>query len=65
VPSHLLTIYPTSLAKAELYLTLATIFRRYKIELFDTIRERDVDMKHDHFLPYPSHESKGVRAIFK
>ncbi|TVY80571.1 Cyrochrome P450 monooxygenase [Lachnellula suecica] len=54
-----------NLARAEIYLTLATIFRRYKVELFDTIRERDIDLKYDHFLPYPSKESRGVRAIFK
>ncbi|TVY53908.1 Cyrochrome P450 monooxygenase [Lachnellula cervina] len=54
-----------NLAKAELYLTLATVFRRYKVELFDTVRERDVDMQHDNFLPFPSHKSRGIRAIFK
>ncbi|TVY37544.1 Cyrochrome P450 monooxygenase [Lachnellula subtilissima] len=54
-----------SLAKAELYLTLATVFRRYKVELFDTVRERDVDLKHDNFLPFPSYKSRGIRAIFK
>ncbi|TVY90608.1 Cyrochrome P450 monooxygenase, partial [Lachnellula willkommii] len=60
----LLTIHANSLAKAELYLTLATVFRRYKVELFDTVRERDVDLKHDNFLPFPSHKSRGIRAIF-
>ncbi|TVY25710.1 Cyrochrome P450 monooxygenase [Lachnellula hyalina] len=54
-----------NLAKAELYLTIATVFRRYKVELFDTLRERDVDLKHDNFLPFPSHKSRGIRAIFK
>ncbi len=53
-----------SLAKAELYLALATVFRRYKAELFDTIRERDIDLAYDGFLPQPSVESKGVRVIF-
>ena len=54
-----------SLAKAELYLTLATIFRRYEMELFETVFERDVQLKHDFFLPQPSEESMGVRVVFK
>lgn len=55
----------SSLAKAELYLTLATLFRRYDMELFDTVRERDVDIYYDGFLPQPSPQSKGVRVLFK
>jgi hypothetical protein len=40
-----------SLAKAELQLALATIFRRFdKQELFETTRA-DVDIQHDLFLP--------------
>jgi len=54
-----------NLARAELYLTLATVFRRYDMELFETTRERDVDLKHDMFLPQPSYESQGMRVIFK
>lgn len=54
-----------SLAKAELYLALATVFRRYKPELFNTLRERDIDLAYDGFLPQPSPDSKGVRVIFK
>ena len=39
------------LAKAELQLALATIFRRFdKQELFETTRA-DVDIQHDLFLP--------------
>ena len=41
-------------------LTLATVFRRYDMELVDTIRERDVDLAYDGFLPMVSPESKGV-----
>lgn len=53
-----------SLAKAELYLTVATIFRRFENqELFETT-ERDVLPKHDHFIPHPDLDSKGVRVIF-
>jgi len=52
-----------SLARAELYLTLATIFRRYeKQKLFETSR-LDVDVGHDYLLPQPSEKSKGVKVI--
>lgn len=53
-----------NLAKAEMYLALATIFRRYDMELFETTR-RDVDCAHDMFLPMPAQDSKGVRVVFK
>lgn len=51
-----------SFAYAELYVVLATVFRRFELELFDTIRERDVDYKFDCFLGRPSVEGKGVRV---
>jgi hypothetical protein len=55
-----------SLAKAEFYLTLVTVFHQYQdIELFDTNFERDVKLTHDMFLPQPSKESRGMRVIFK
>ena len=54
-----------SLAKAELYIAIATIFRRYHMELYDTIRERDINIAYDGFLPQPSRGNKGVRVIFK
>ncbi|KUJ12388.1 cytochrome P450 [Mollisia scopiformis] len=53
-----------NLAKAEMYLTLATVFRRYEGQkLFETTR-RDVDLKHDLFLPSAELDSKGVRVVF-
>ncbi len=67
---HALSLLPyftklPSLAKAELQLGIATVFRRYKNqELFETIRA-DVDIKHDFFLPQADLKSKGVRVIFK
>ncbi len=54
-----------SLAKAELYLTLATVFRRYDMELFDTVRERDIDVVSDGFLPQPSTNAKPLRVLLK
>lgn len=33
------------------------------MELFETERERDIDLKHDFFIPNPSLESRGVRVL--
>ncbi|CZR56606.1 related to cytochrome P450 CYP3/CYP5/CYP6/CYP9 subfamilies [Phialocephala subalpina] len=49
-----------NLAYAELFLTIATIFRRFEMELFET-DESDVKIEHDYFAPVPKHDSKGVR----
>jgi hypothetical protein len=55
----------SSLAKAELRLAVATVFRRFdKQELFETTRA-DVDIQHDHFLPRQALDRKGVRVVFK
>jgi hypothetical protein len=51
----------TSLAYAELYLTVAGIFRQYELELFETSVE-DIKMAHDFFSPVPRLDSKGVRV---
>ena len=55
-----------NLAMAEIHLTLATVFRRLgkKMRLYDTDRERDVDVKHDFLVTNPSLESRGVRVVF-
>jgi cytochrome P450 len=53
-----------NLAVAEIYLTVASIFRRFELELFETTRE-DVDIMHDFFNPYPRLDSKGVRVLVK
>jgi hypothetical protein len=55
-----------SLAKAELYLALATVFRRFENQkLFETTRAKDVDLQHDFFLPCAALDSKGVRIIYE
>ena len=51
-----------SLALAELYIILACLFRRFDIELYDTTRERDIDMKSDFLVGETSPESLGVRV---
>ena len=48
------------MAYAELYLTIARVFRRFELELFETTIE-DIKMKHDFFAPVPRLDSKGVR----
>ncbi|CZT10519.1 related to cytochrome P450 CYP3/CYP5/CYP6/CYP9 subfamilies [Rhynchosporium agropyri] len=53
------------LAKAEIFLTTATVFRRYDLELYDTVRERDIDLAYDGFIPQASPEGKGVRVVIK
>ena len=53
-----------NLAHAEIYMTLATVFRRFDLELFQTTRA-DVDLAHDFFNPSTRLDSKGVRAMVK
>ena len=52
-----------SLAKAELHLTLVTIFRRFDLKLFETLFERDVEMKHEYLGAMSSTETKGIRVL--
>jgi cytochrome P450 len=53
-----------NLANAEIYLTLATVFRRFRIELYETTA-RDAEIAHDYFIPHGHGDSKGVRIVFK
>ena len=41
---------------------MACLFRRFNLELHETIRERDVDGVRDCFAIEPSLESRGVRV---
>ena len=51
-----------SLAYAEIYLTIASLFRQFELELFETTQERDVNVVHDYFLGMPDLASPGIRA---
>lgn len=51
-----------NLAYAELYLTLASVFRRFDFEMVDVVRERDVDITHDFYTTSPSLGSKGFNV---
>ena len=53
-----------NLAQAEIHMAMAAIFRKFgtKMHLYHTIKERDVDTKHDLFVTNPSMDSRGVRV---
>ena len=51
-----------SLALAELYIVIACLFRRFDLQLHDTIRERDVDSVRDCFIGETSPTSLGIRV---
>jgi cytochrome P450 len=53
-----------NLAQVEMYLTLATLFRKFDMELFETDRS-DVELAHEFFLPISRLDSKGVRILVK
>lgn len=66
-----------NLAYQELYLVTAAVFRKYDLydgtgtqhgptlALYETTRERDVDMAHDFVVPFPTRGSKGVRVLIR
>ncbi|UQC77065.1 cytochrome P450 [Colletotrichum lupini] len=51
-----------NLAWAEMYVALAKVLRRFDLELYDVIRERDIDHYRDCFLGEPRDDKKGVRV---
>ncbi|KAF1993035.1 cytochrome P450 [Amniculicola lignicola CBS 123094] len=53
-----------NLARAELYIGMAVVFRRLELELFETGRAA-VEMKADYFIPFPDRATKGVRVLVK
>lgn len=57
-----LTVDRYSLAKAEILLVIATIFREFEMELFETTFE-DVRVVRDMFNGHPRKGSEGVRAL--
>ena len=61
-PSLADTLQHSSLAQSELYIAIACLFRRFNLELHETVRERDVDGVRDCFTSEPSLESLGVRV---
>jgi len=53
-----------NLAKAEIFLTLAAVFHRFDMELYETDNS-DVEVVHDYFNPAPKDDSKGVWVLVK
>lgn len=51
-----------SFALAELHIIIAYLFRRFDLELYNTNRERDIDVARDCFIGEPSTASLGVRV---
>ena len=45
-----------------MYIVIACLFRRFDLELYDTTRERDIDVARDCFIAEPSPKSTGVRV---
>lgn len=52
------------LAWAELYVGLASLFRRFEVENYETTKA-DVELAMDRFVPRPVAGSKGVRVYVK
>jgi cytochrome P450 len=50
-----------NLAQAELYIILATLFNKFDFDLFETTKERDIDIARDCFIGEPSTGSQGVQ----
>ncbi|KAL9623137.1 MAG: hypothetical protein Q9204_007976, partial [Flavoplaca sp. TL-2023a] len=53
-----------NLAYAELYMTIATVFRQFDLELFDTERST-VEFYRDYFNSFPKHGCDGVKVLVK
>ena len=53
--------YDHSLANAEIFLTLAHLFRRFDFEIYDTTAARDVETSNDSFVGMADLSSPGIR----
>lgn len=53
-----------NLAYAELYLSIAAVFRHFDLELYHTTRD-DVETAHDFVNPFPRFDSNGLRVTVK
>jgi len=61
-PLHLLIL--PSLAMAEMHIILASIFRRFDLQLVDTTRD-DIEFERDFMLPMPKAGHRNVKVIVK
>lgn len=53
-----------NLAKAEIWLTLGTVFSRFDLTLHDTTRD-DVEVARDYFAAYANTHGRGLRVMLK
>ncbi len=51
-----------NLAYAEVYMTLASVFRCFELKLYETTNE-DIDVLYDFVSGMPRFDSKGVRVV--
>jgi cytochrome P450 len=51
-----------NLAYAEIYHASAALIRRFDMQLYETLRERDVDVCRDCFVGLPRQDTLGVRV---
>lgn len=58
-------------ARQQMFIALAAILRKYDLyrgqegptlELYDTIRERDIDLNREFIIPFPAKGSHGLRV---
>ena len=54
-----------NLAKAELYLILAAVYRRFDFDVSQIKKERDIDVKYDFILGAPAKDSPGILVRVK
>jgi hypothetical protein len=66
--------YSRDLARREIAVLLATLILKYDLyrgqkgptlELYDTVRSRDVDCNGEFIIPAPAKESKGMRVLVR
>lgn len=50
------------MGNAELFFTLAAVFRRFDFRIYETQRE-DIDVAYDYVTPMPRKGSKGLRVL--
>lgn len=54
----------SSLAMAEIHIILATVFRRFELQLVDTSRD-DIEFDRDFGVPVPKAGHRNVKVIVK
>ena len=50
------------LAQAELYVTIAALFRRFNFKVWETTQD-DMDIVYDFFVPMPKRGAKGLQVL--